>query len=451
MPPVELRLALYASSACMLMATAASHPVSVEGSVSRAVDPSARGPFEVTTSHIAYEFDGRTAPIDLYYPASGPPAPPVLILPSGLTGGPENHVGHGEHLASWGYAAAVVHQVPFADGVDAFENADRASAALDAVISAPELAGRLVDRAAIVGTHYNGMSAINAAVRDERFRAVVGLHPAMFPYGSEAELLTVPTLVLGGNIEGGILCTYGTTWKVLYNATGSPHKAEFLFPYARPSDFQDPPWDGENNLCGEPRSEPFPWIPGLMTAWLEYYIRGDTDYYHVLYGARGSPSLPREVSDSIADNAPQLLDATTQGSDSAILTWRSPYTDTAALAGFVLSISRGGGTFGAAAELPLGSTSFLATGLEPGIEYRFSLAYRDRVGREFQSAGPVAIVGGAATPTPSHTARPTSSPFPTPTSSPTSTDLPLPSPSPSPTATDVIQRSTVYLPKLSVP
>jgi len=52
----------------------------------------------------------------------------------------------------------------------------------------------------------------------------------------------------------------------------------YALPNARPSDFQEPPYDGSFNFCGRPRKTPYPWIRGLMTAWLEYYLRGLLNY-----------------------------------------------------------------------------------------------------------------------------------------------------------------------------
>jgi hypothetical protein len=385
--------------------------------------------------------------MDLYYPIDGPAAPPVVILPSGATGGPQHHAGHASHLASWGFAAAVVHNVPFEDGIDGRVNGARASAALDTMMEADAVRGRLTDRAAVVGTHFNGMSALSASVLDPRFKAVVGLHPALYPYGSDAPDATVPTLILGGNIEGGIKCTYGVTWKVMYLSTGSPHKAEFLFPDARPADFQEPAWDSPSNSCGRPRLEPFPWIRGMLTAWLKYYVQGETEYYEVLYGAGGQPLLPYESSDSIADNAPLGLNASTTGHDGAEITWRSPYTDTTALRDLAIYVSQSGGQFVELDVVPLGTTRYVATGLHRGSEYRYTLAYRDQAGRVFQTADPVSVVGGGPTPTPSATPPPTAMPTPTSTLTPTPTDTPAPNP----TATESPLGSRAYLPRIEAP
>ncbi len=401
------------------------------GNLTAAGDPSSRGARPIATAQIEYHYKDDTDPLDLYYPASGDASPVVVLLPSGSTGGPEHHSAHGEHLASWGYAVAVVHGVPFIDVTDIELNAARASAALDAVLASPLLAGKVTNRAAIVGTHFNGSSATTAAVRDSRFQAVVGLHPAVFVFGSSAAAeLRVPLLVLGGNVEGGLLCPYGKTWQQLYSGARSVHRTEYLFPDARPSDFQEPPYSGSFNFCGNPRDEPFPWIRGLMTAWLQYYLKGEASFYDSLYGGKGAPSLPPETTDSVADNYPQDLAVVPESADSAQVTWRQVFTDTTVLSGLDLMRARDGGGFSKIEDLPLDASEYLDSGLEQAVTYSYTVAYRDKSGNAFQTAEPVSLEAGAPTPTPTRTRRPTNTPRPTRTATSTATEIPPPTATP---------------------
>ncbi len=410
-----------------------------------ASDPTVPGPRAIAKAQISYSYKDETDPLDLYYPTDGSPAPVVVLLPAGTTGGPEHHVGHGEHLASWGYAVAVVHGASVLDGTDIAPNAERASAALDAVRTSDLLAGRLSDRTAIVGAHFNGSSALLATVRDPRFNAYIGLHPALFPFGSSGAGDTkVPALILGGNIEGGIMCVLGKTWQTLYFDTASAHKSVYLFPDARPSDFQEPPYEGPFNFCGRPGDKPIPWIKGLMTAWLEYYVRGDTAQYNALYKAGGVPSLPDGTSDSIADNHPQRLQVSPFGADGAQLTWRTSITDTTALAGYHLFRSRAGEAFTALAQLSLDTDLHQDSGLEKDVTYRYTMSYRDTAGHAFQTAEPVELEGGAPTPTPTRTRRPTDTPRPTRTPTPTQTQTPTTTLTPT-----VVPTVPAYLPLVS--
>jgi hypothetical protein len=369
-------------------------------------DPTQRGPHPVATAQVGYTYDKQTETVNLYYPSDGGPSPVVVLLPSGATGDATNHVGHGQHLASWGYVVGILTSVRFVDGTDVLPNAERASAALDAINASDKV--QVTDRAGIVGTHFNGVSALRATLIDRRFRVVVGLNPEIFPYSSTgAASVTVPYLVLGGNATGGLLCMYTNSWNQLYLTAASAHKSVYLFADAHPADFQDPPYDDPFNFCGQPRAKPFVWITGLMTAWLEYYLRGATAQYGALYHDGGLPSKPLEVSDSVAANAPKGLTGAAVGQDGALLHWKSVISDTMVLSSYDVLRARGNDPYTSLARPGLDQISYQDSALEQGTAYHYSLTYRDKAGNGFQTAVPVTINGGAPTVTPTRTATPT--------------------------------------------
>jgi hypothetical protein len=250
---------------------------------------------------------------------------------------------------------------------------------------------------------------------------------------------------LGGNPNGGVRCVYGRSWQTLYYHLGSAHKSVYLFPEAHPSDFQEPAWDDPENQCGSPRGEPFTWIRGLMTAWLEYYVRGDTSYFDVLYDAGGEPRLVAETGASLATNYPQDLTVTPIGGGEAILSWGDTLTDSTVIDGYDVLAQRGGSALQLEAQLPLSVTAWRIRGLLDGTDYRFSVAYRDKDGNVFQTAPPVELAGGAPTPTPSPTAVATDTPTPISTATPDATATPANTSTPTPAAIE----PRVYLPRLN--
>lgn len=379
-------------------------------------DPSLPGPRPVASTQLSYSSGGQVSPVDVYYPSSGPAGAVVILLPGGLPSEPAHHAGHGQHLASHGFVVGVVHDADTFSSADVAPNARRAGAALDGLRAAPELAGRLTDRAAVVGAHYNGTSALVAAASDARFRAVVGLHPSTFgPGGGGSAGVGVPYLALGGNVENGLLCPYGTTWLETFQRAASIHRSGYLFAAARPADFQDPAPSELFDFCGQPRATPFLWIKGLMTAWLAYYVHGDLTAAAWLYTAEAGPSKPADVSDSQAFNAPRRLLAVTAGEDglNGQVSWDEPDSDATTLRDVALRRAVSEGPFVDRAVVPLGTASHGDEGLTAGTTYRYTAAFRDRGGRVFQTAAPAGLVAGAPTPTPSATPRPTQTPGPT--------------------------------------
>lgn len=426
------------------LAVMASVPDTHAASRPRAGNPSQPGGLAVATAQIPYQSGGRSSRVDVYYPTTGPAGPAVMILPSGLTGEPEHHAGHGRHLASHGYVAGVVHDMEIGGQEDVLPNAWRTRDALDALQAAPALAGRLTQQAAVVGTHFNGLSALRAAADDARFDAVVGLHTTTFTVGGGgAGRVTVPYLDLGGNVENGLLCPYNTTWTETYDAAGSIHRTLALLADAHPVDFLDPPSSDPFDLCGAPRAQPFVWIIGLTTAWLDYYVRGDMAAYSWLYDEDAGPLEPTDVTSAEAANAPRNLLAFTSGDDglTAHVGWRLLVPDSAALAQVAVFRAEGDGPFERIAALPLATAGYDDPGRAPGVTYRYSAAYLDRAGRQFQTAQPRSLVAGAPTPTASLTPSPTHTVGPTSTRGPTTIPSATHTRSPTNTRTATLTRT----------
>lgn len=470
------RLALAALTALVLALPAPSGFPRHAGAAPAAGDPSVRGPSAFAKAEISYTDADRQRIADLTWPTAGPPGPIVVILPSGSMGGAANHVGHAEHLASWGFVVAVVRDGLIDDASGFARVGHRAVLALDAVRAASQVAGRFTDRAAVVGAHFGGTGALAAALEDARFNAVVSLHASTFGPGQGRYEIGVPYLGLGGVSEGGFFCPLGQSWDDVYFGSGVVHKAGMMFPDASPLDFQEPPYRDGGLLCGNPSGQPITAIRGLMTAWLQYYLRGDASYYANLYGPEGAPLKPGNVSDSRNENAPRRLTAVPTAGGGAELTWAQDFTDATVIQSYVVSRAEGAGAFRPVATVPLAQTTFVDPTLVGGTAYRYTVAFRDKAGNLFKASEPVSIFGGAPTVTPTatptatrtpsptrtatvpvtpsatRTASPTRTPSYTPTArpgTPTRTAMPTPSTEVTPTAgTPPVLRPWAYLPVL---
>jgi hypothetical protein len=261
-----------------------------------------------------------------------------------------------------------------------------------------------------MGTHLNGVTALRLSESDARIDTVVGLHPAAILFGgANASATWDPTLILAGSESGdGLLCAAGNTYIQIWASAGSPQSAAFVFDGAAPANFQDPPYEDALGICPSPSPKPFPWIKGLYTAWLSYYLAGEPANVPRIYTDAGDAVEAPDTQDVSARTAPRGLAALPADADGARLTWEARITDTTALQD--TRVLRGEGEAGPLVEvasLPLGTAEYADGGLGAGVTYRYSLQYRDRFGRTFQTAEPVSVVGGAPTATGTRTPRPT--------------------------------------------
>lgn len=96
--------------------------------------------------------------------------------------------------------------------------AEQASAALDALRGASQVAGRFTDRTALVGVHNGGGAAIRAVQRDPRFNALVMMHATLYQLQPLKYDVRVPAVMMGGEVEVNLLCPLNNIWDDIYPA-----------------------------------------------------------------------------------------------------------------------------------------------------------------------------------------------------------------------------------------
>lgn len=154
---------------------------------------------------------GEAIPFTVHLPAAGSFARPVVLVIHGYSAVGMDYSWIADHLASRGFAAALVEtRTPFEPDFETW--ATETLAALDALELANAdvwsgLWGELdFSHVAAVGHSYGGSTAIAAAARDSRIKAVAALEPgADGAYHRDllarASQVKVPLLVVGGELD----------------------------------------------------------------------------------------------------------------------------------------------------------------------------------------------------------------------------------------------------------
>ncbi len=257
--------------------------------------------------------------ITIHYPSPGsctdeenPPYPAIVFAHGfsmfGLTNGMLMNEGNGEHLASWGYITAIP-KLP-----DDFET--RTGILLDILdfleaenTDPDSFLYAMVDtvRFSTAGHSLGGATALAAAARDSRVKAVVGLDPVFHTGGPltsgemvwdaylEAPDILVPTGILGAPSDP---CNADNDSLELYPLIGARLKAHYLLVDASHLVFADPGNPFFSFFCGG-STDPF--LTALsqkyMTAWFNYYLKNRFGDYRYLYG----DSVRQDVQDGLVE------------------------------------------------------------------------------------------------------------------------------------------------------
>jgi dienelactone hydrolase len=247
-------------------------------------DPAARGPF--TPQRQAFSIPGTggaNLSADVYYPrhatggveAAAAPCP-VLVLGHGFSQAKEQHVNQGLHWASRGYVAIIP---SFNGGSDHSRNADDLVRCIDWMVArhadpASIFHQRMrLDRVGATGHSAGGLSAIVAASRDGRIRAVAPMDPVDNGGLGTAALanLAVPVAITYSepsscNASGSAATLYGA-------ATGRKRGIKIIG--ANHSDPQDPVSFLSGLTCGSANTNRQALYRRYVTGWFDYYLKGE--------------------------------------------------------------------------------------------------------------------------------------------------------------------------------
>jgi dienelactone hydrolase len=228
---------------------------------------------------------GANLSTDLYYPgdagsvAADAGLCPVIILGHGFSQSKSNHANQGRHLATRGYIV-LMPQSNQASNHSRF--ADDFIKCIDWVVarhgdSASVLFRRVrVNRVGVSGHSAGGLSAILAASRDKRIRAVSVMDPVDNGCQGVAVLPDIKAPVAITCSEPSS-CNANGSALALYNSATAP-KRGILIVGANHSDPQDPVSFTSALLCGSANSTRQALYRRYMIGWFEYHLRGDKRY-----------------------------------------------------------------------------------------------------------------------------------------------------------------------------
>ncbi|KAA3656503.1 MAG: hypothetical protein DWQ04_30910 [Chloroflexi bacterium] len=327
--------------------------------------------------------------VDIYHPTNcgasrTAPFPGIAFAHGfsmfGLSDGRAANKGNGEHLASWGYVVAIP-KLP--DGAE-----DRLTILRNMLGFLENDSQVDSNRLATVGYSLGGATALAAAARDNRVQAVVALDPVFHEGGpsgegpivwdaaAEAPQINVPAGILGAPPSS---CNAESDYKDLYPLVGATHKAYYHIEEASHCVFTDP----GNNFCGGfcsgvTDSAKTDLSQKYMTAWLNYYLYYETDYYDYLFGNAVLADMNASLIASEADTAPEGVAA--EGEEEAIqLTW-TRYEHPIA-AGYTIQRRLVPGEDEIPPLVELGSIDmYQDTAVTPNLTYGYQIASRDAAG-----------------------------------------------------------------------
>jgi len=374
------------------------------------LDPAQSGPCNIQTLNL--ELDGIETRI--FLPLTGScdswrKAPyPGLVFAHGFTmmgfnDGIAEVVGHGEHLASWGYWTAIP-----ALPDDAESRVAGLRTVLDQILLLADEPSssvyKKIDPQSVASGGYSlgGATALAIAARDDRIKGVVALDPVYHEGGFEGEgepvwdpekegaSILVPSGILGSPPSS---CNSDSDYGEIFNFLAAPHRAAYRVVGASHCDFLDPGNSYCSLFCGGSTSPARTEISQrYMTAWLNYYLMLKEDFYPVIFGDGHDQDVSAGLVASQIVTRVQNFDGVGIGQN-IFLTWDQ--YDHPIVAGYNLYRRQPGGDFPAQPDVQLGKIgSFVDKGLLPGQQYEYLVCSYDQGGYQHQCSEVVSITAG---------------------------------------------------------
>ena len=354
-----------------------------------------------TSSQVVY-ING-TLTTTVYYPTNcgtwaSAPYPGIAFAHGfsmfGLTDGMADNAGNGQHLASWGYVTAIP-RLPD----DAETRVTNLRAVLTYLETQTATPGSFlyqkvdVSRLATVGHSLGGSTALAAAARDNRVKAVVGLDPVnhggmpgqtqeMWNAAAEAPLISAPTGILGAPASS---CNDNADYVEIYSYVGATHKAAYSLSGVSHCVFAIP----GNQFCtvtcsGAVDAAKQLLVKRYMTGWFNYYLLYKTEDYTYLYGAQSAADVSAGSIVKQENTAPR--DVSAQARLNAIqLSWTR--YDHPIVGGYNVYRRQNGQTYSATpyAQVAAGA-SYIDTQVAVGQVYSYTLRSYDEAGHTHQAS-----------------------------------------------------------------
>jgi pimeloyl-ACP methyl ester carboxylesterase len=372
-------------------------------------DPGQPGPYTtasvtITTTNPS---TGSELLADIHYPTSGGGvdlngAPyPTLVFARGFMASPNGYVGYGEHLGSWGYIIAIP-DFPDEDGEIRASDIQHLFSYLAAENSnETSLFFQMIDtdRFGLAGHSLGGLGTLMVASRDARIdMAGVPLDPAGSPfnpwdYASELPNITAPIVVIAAPAQ---LCNNQAGYNDMYPYIGATHRAKFIITNGTHCDFMNTDDTSQTDacamLCGEYSPERSAIAERYTTAWFNYYLHLDTDYYTRLYGAEADADIQAGLITRTVDTAPRNV-AAIGGFQAVEVSWT--VYEHPIIAGYNVYRSQESGNYSSTPHAQVGrSPSYTDTDVVPGQSYFYVIRSRDAAGHEHEASDEVSAMLG---------------------------------------------------------
>ncbi len=289
-------------AACVLTAMVAG-----AGAVS---DPALDGAFTAARQTVSVPgMAGAALTTDVFFPAQAglvdPAAAPcpVVVLGHGFLQSRERHRNQGLHLASRGYIVLIP---DFNAASDHGRNADELRKCIDWIEARHADAGSIfcgavaTGRIGATGHSAGGLSAIVAAARDRRIRALAPMDP-VDSGGIGAAALAGVAVPLAITHSEPSACNAGGSAEQLYAAAGAPNRRVKVIG-ANHSDPQDPAGALSILTCGRPNPARQALYRRYVTGWFEYHLRDDARYGGWAFDLEGG-TLAADVAAGTIDHA----------------------------------------------------------------------------------------------------------------------------------------------------
>ncbi len=420
-------------------------------------DPGDLGPYTTAsiTLTITNPDNGDEIEADVHYPSAGDEIDPAnapyatLVFARGFLSSSGNYAGNGHHLASWGYIVLVA-DFPSEDIEARADDVQYLLSYLEAENTEPtSIFYNRIDtsRFGVLGHSLGGLTTLMVAARDPRVQVAVALDPVNPPeqmntpwdYAAEAPQISAPLAVIGAPSQG---CNSSANYNSMYPVVGSDHKTLWVLDGGNHCDFVDFPPSLVRTACytlcallggGQYSAERVQLARRYTTAWLNYYLRGQTEYFSYLYGADAEADIQSNLVTRNSQTAPQ--DVVAEGQPGAVLvSWTLPTYPI--IAGYNIYRSTQSGEYPGVPIAAGRVSSYEDLDVVGGTRYYYVVRSRDAAGNEHQPSGEVnAAPMDDATPTATATVTPTTTVTTTPTVTATSTATPSVTITPSATTT----------------
>ena len=251
-----------------------------------ATDPAANGPFPATRQTVSIPgTQGATLTTDVYFPGANNVVSadagrcPVIVLGHGFSQSKDQHVNQGRHLATRGYLVLIPNSNAASDHSRFADDLRECIDWIEARDIDPNslFFGRVrTDRVGATGHSAGGLSAILAASRDARIRAVSPMDP-VDNGGQGVAALTNVAAPLAITYSEPSSCNANGSAPTLYTAARAPKRGMRIVG-ANHTDPQDPASSLSALVCGGANAARQALYRRYMVGWFEYHLRGDASY-----------------------------------------------------------------------------------------------------------------------------------------------------------------------------